>query len=130
MTYNLNGKIIHISDAEIKKNMAVLGITKDEAIQMFLEDEGYLENAVVEELTEKAKVNKISRDAKANKTRKPSSRVRKVDEEKKILMDLMIKAIENAGNCIKSTKTETEFSFTVGENAYSVKLIKHRPPKS
>ena len=44
MKYNLNGKIINISDAELAKNMKALDISKDEAIQMFLEDEGYLEN--------------------------------------------------------------------------------------
>ena len=51
MTYNLNGKNIRIPDAEIDKSMKLLGISHDEAVQMWLEDEGYLENEVVEELT-------------------------------------------------------------------------------
>lgn len=128
MTYNLNGKNIRIPDDEIEKNSRLLDISKDEAIQMWLEDEGYLENAVVEELTKKAKENRVNHDAKSDKPRKKTERVRKVDEEKKYLLNLLISAI-NSENCIDTVKNETEFSFTFGENSYSVKLIKHRPPK-
>lgn len=128
MTYNLNGKVIRIPDAEIEKSMKLLKLSHDEAVQMWLEDEGYLENEVVEELTAKAKENKVGHDAKANKPRKKTERVRKVDEEKKYLLNLLISAI-NAKNCVDTVKNEAEFSFTFGENSYSVKLIKHRPPK-
>lgn len=128
MTYNLNGKTIRIPDAEIEKSMKLLKLSHDEAVQMWLEDEGYLENEVVEELTAKAKENKVGHDAKADKPRKKTERVRKVDEEKKYLLNLLISAI-NTENCVDTIKNEAEFSFTFGENSYSVKLIKHRPPK-
>lgn len=128
MTYNLNGKVIRIPDAEIEKSMKLLKLSHDEAVQMWLEDEGYLENEVVEELTAKAKENKVGHDAKADKPRKKTERVRKVDEEKKYLLNLLISAI-NVENCVDTVKNEAEFSFTFGENSYSVKLIKHRPPK-
>ena len=55
MTYNLNGRVIRIPDADIEKSMKLLKLSHDEAVQMWLEDEGYLENEVVEELTAKAK---------------------------------------------------------------------------
>ena len=129
MTYNLNGKSIHIPDTDLEKSMKLLKISKDEAVQMWLSDEGYLENEVVEELTAKAKVNKINREATADKPRKPVKRERKTDEEKKYLLNLMISAINNE-TCIESVKNEAEFSFSFGENAYSVKLIKHRKPKN
>lgn len=128
MTYNLNGKTIRIPDAEIEKSMKLLKLSHDEAVQMWLEDEGYLENEVVEELTAKAKENKVGHDAKTDKPRKKTERVRKVDEEKKYLLNLLISAI-NAENGVDTVKNEAEFSFTFGENSYSVKLIKHRPPK-
>lgn len=128
MTYNLNGKVIRIPDADIEKSMKLLKLSHDEAVQMWLEDEGYLENEVVEELTAKAKKNKVGHDAKTDKPRKKTERVRKVDEEKKYLLNLLISAI-NAENCVDTVKNEAEFSFTFGENSYSVKLIKHRPPK-
>ena len=128
MTYNLNGKVIRIPDADIEKSMKLLKLSHDEAVQMWLEDEGYLENEVVEELTAKAKENKVGHDAKADKPRKKTERVRKVDEEKKYLLNLLISAI-TAENRVDTVKNEAEFSFTFGENSYSVKLIKHRPPK-
>ena len=128
MTYNLNGKVIRIPDADIEKSMKLLKLSHDEAVQMWLEDEGYLENEVVEELTAKAKANKVGHDAKTDKPRKKTEKVRKVDEEKKYLLNLLISAI-NAENCVDTVKNEAEFSFTFGENSYSVKLIKHRPPK-
>ena len=128
MTYNLNGKVIRIPDADIEKSMKLLKLSHDEAVQMWLEDEGYLENEVVKELTAKAKENKVGHDAKTDKPRKKTERVRKVDEEKKYLLNLLISAI-NAENCVDTVKNEAEFSFTFGENSYSVKLIKHRPPK-
>ena len=128
MTYNLNGKVIRIPDADIEKSMKLLKLSHDEAVQMWLEDEGYLENEVVEELTAKAKENKVGHDAKTDKPRKKAERVRKVDEEKKYLLNLLISAISTE-NCVDTVKNEAEFSFTFGENSYSVKLIKHRPPK-
>ena len=60
MKYNLNGKNINIPDADIERSMKSLELTKEEAIQMWLEDEGYLENEEQEELERKAKENRIT----------------------------------------------------------------------
>ena len=58
MTYTLsNGKTVRIPDKEIEKNMKILEISKDEAILLYLEDEGYIENAEQEALCKKAKEN-------------------------------------------------------------------------
>jgi hypothetical protein len=56
MKYTLeNGKVINIPDSEIKAHMKNLDLTEDEAIQLYLEDEGYLDNEELEELDSKAK---------------------------------------------------------------------------
>lgn len=127
MKYNFNGKEINIPDAEIEKNMKVLEISKKEAIEMWLDDNDYTENEVVEELTAKAKT--VKRYEKADKPRKATTKERKVDEEKKRLLDLCRVPIEGAGGIITNVKNEAEFSFTFGDNCYTVKLVKHRPPK-
>ena len=44
MKYNLDGKEIRIPDEEIKRYVETMHITEEEAIQIYLEDEGYLEN--------------------------------------------------------------------------------------
>ena len=121
MKYNLNGKIINISDAELAKNMKALDISKDEAIQMFLEDEGYLENEEVEALTAKAKANKINHEAKADKPRKKTVRERKPDAEKEKLIEILTKCLTNEGFEAKITNKSKLIEFSVGENQYKLK---------
>lgn len=127
MKYELNKKTINIPDADIKTFMDKYSLSQDEAIQLWLEDNDYLENEVVNELIEKTKGQRHYE--KSTKERKASTKERKVDEEKKYLLNLLINAINNE-NCIDSVKNEAEFSFTFGENNYTVKLVKHRPKKN
>ena len=70
-------------------------------------------------------ISNIKRYTSSDKKRKPAKKERKVDTDKKYLLNLLISAI-NQETCIKNIKTETEFSFEFGEDEYSVKLIKHR----
>lgn len=129
MTYNLNGKNIRIPDADIKKSMELLEISQDEAVQLWLEDEGYLENAEVEALTAKAKENKISHEAKSDKPRKSVTRERKPDEEKEHLIEILANCLKNAGFSTEITNKSKIIEFNVGENHYKLDLIKQRPPK-
>lgn len=126
MKYNFNGKEINIPDAEIEKNMKLLEISREEAIAMWLDDNDYTENEEVEELTKKAK--SVKRYEQAEKPRKKTVKERKVDEEKKHLINILVTALGNeVGNI--SVKNEAEISFTCNENSYTIKLVKHRPPK-
>lgn len=129
MTYNFNGKSVLIPDAEINKSVKLLGISRDEAIQMWLEDEGYLENEEVEELTAKAKVNKINHEAKASKPRKSVKRERKPDEEKENLIEILANCLKTAGFEAKIVNKSKIIEFNVGANHYKLDLIKQRPPK-
>lgn len=127
MKYELNGKQIAIPDSEITGFEKKYNLSKDEAIQLWLEDNDYLENETVNELIEKSKGQRHYE--KSAKARKSTPKERKVDEEKKHLLDLLMSAIK-AETAIATVKNEAEFSFTVGENNYTVKLVKHRPPKN
>lgn len=127
MTYNFEGKNINIPDDEIEKSMKVLGISKEEAIDLWLCDNDYEEDEEAEALTVKAKA--VKRYEKADKPRKATAKERKVDEEKKQLLNLCRIPIEGAGGIVTNVKNEAEFSFTFGDNCYTVKLVKHRPPK-
>lgn len=60
MIYKFNEKNIKIDDKQLENLMKNLDLTKDEAIQMYLEDEGYIINAEQEALDQKAKDNKIT----------------------------------------------------------------------
>ena len=129
MLYNLNGKNITIPDGQLAKSMKAFGISKDEAIQLFLEDEGYLDNEIVEELTEKAKVNKISHEAKTDKPKKPVKRERKPDEEKENLIEMFANCLKSAGFDAEITNKSKIIQFNVGENHYKLDLIKQRASK-
>lgn len=127
MKYNFNGKVLNIPDDELKNNMTSLGITKEEAIEMWLDDNDYTTNEEAEEMTKKAKA--VKRYEQSGKPRAKAQKERKVDEEKKRLLNLCRIPIEGAGGVVTEVKNEAEFSFTMGANKYTVKLVKHRPPK-
>ena len=122
-----NGKTVNIPDAELAENMKALGISEQEAIDMWLFDNDYEDNEEVDEMTVKAKA--VKRYEKGDTPRKATKKERKVDEEKKTLLDLCRVPIEEAGGNVTNVKNEAEFSFTFGNNFYTVKLVKHRPPK-
>ena len=128
MQYNFNGKIVRIPDDEIETFVKNLNITKEEAIQMWLDDNDYTINETVEELTDKAKKN-IKRYEHSDKERKKSTKERKIDEEKKNILNILSEALINK-NIPHETKTETEISFCFNDNDYTLKLIKHRKPKN
>ena len=130
MIYNYNGKNLKIPDDFIEKSVKALEITKEEAIQMWLEDEGYETNETVVELTEKAKVNKVSREAKSEKPRKMTKRERKPDEEKEKLIEILASYLKNEGFSPEITNKSKIIEFNVGENHYKLDLIKQRPPKN
>ena len=130
MNYTLeNGKVVRIPDAEIENNMRLLEITREEAVQMWLEDNDFQTNEEVEELTKKAKVNKINREAKADAPRKKVVRERKPDVEKEKLIEILANCLKNAGFEAEITNKSKIIEFNVGENHYKLDLIKQRPPK-
>ena len=124
MKYDFNGKTINIPDAELEKSMKLLGLSKEEAIEMYLEDEGYLE-----ELTKKAKANKINHEAKADKPRKAVKRERKPDLEKEKIIEILANCLKNKGFEAEITNKSKLIEFSVGENHYKLDLVKKRPSK-
>lgn len=77
------------------------------------------------ELKEKAN----RRYEKADTPRKQTERKRKIDEEKKGLIETLEESIRDASDTFPVIKNESEFSFTHNGSSYTVKLIKHRPKK-
>ena len=98
----------------IKEIMKDLECTREEAEE-------------VAEMEIKAKGIKRYEKAEEQKPRKP--RERKVDEVKKDLMDLFEVTLKLAEIEILSVKNESEISFTFKKELFTLKLIKHRPPK-
>lgn len=131
MRYTFEGKTITIPDIELEKNMKLLDISKDEAIQMWLEDNDYCENEEVEILTAKAKENKAVQHGAVNvsKSRTATKRERKPDVEKEEIISKLAEFLETIGTSINITNKSKLIEFEIGENHYKLDLIKQRPPK-
>ena len=134
MKYTLpNGKNINIPDSEIKSHMANLQLTEEEAIQLYLEDEGYLDNDELEELDSKAKNVKIQHGASSvDKTEKKEKKPRtvKTSDEKQGLFDNMYHfLVETYGNSVEIIKENKLLTLKIGEKTFKVDLIEQRPPK-
>jgi len=132
MKYNFNGKQINIPDEEIKKSMEILELSEEEAIQMYLEDEGYIKNEEVERLTKKAKENKTDKIVVRSKTE--NARTERAPKEnpvkEQIITDLHKFLLENAElsrvNITNKTKT---IDFYVNNRYFSLNLTEHREKK-
>ena len=134
MKYTLqNGKNINIPDSDIKSHMAKLQLTEEEAIQLYLEDEGYLDNEELEELDSKAKKVKIQHYASAvDKTEKKEKKPRtvKISDEKQGLFDNIYHfLVETYGDSVEIVKENKLLTLKIGEKTFKVDLIETRQKK-
>lgn len=133
MKYEINGKFVNIPDKEIEKNMRLLDISKDEAIEMWLEDEGYLDNEEQNALCEKAKDARITATIhKAQATDKPKTKKPKVEKEDKPKEELIAKLLEMLGECATDVETITKnklIRFKYGEEIFEFNLIRKNKNK-
>lgn len=134
MRYNFNGKMLNIPDKELEKSMKILGMSKEEAIEMWLEDEGYLDNEEQLELTKKAKENKITstiheaRQADKPKTGKPKTV--KVSDEKQALFADILKNLQKNYENVEILKENKLIQVKMNGKTFKIDLIEQRPPKN
>lgn len=133
MKYTLpTGKTVNIPDKEIEQSMKALDLTREEAIEMYLEDEGYLDNDEQIELNEKAKKVKIDHQASAiDKTEKKEKKVREVkvsDEKQSLFAEIVANLAENGRN-YQILKENKLISVQIGEKIFKIDLIEQRMPK-
>ena len=135
MKYTMgNGKVINVPDAEVDKIAQGLGISKLEAMQVWLEDAEIELNEEQEQLDKKAKNAKIDRQVGA-KPRKKSEKAKtvKVSDAKQALFTYIKTAIDgyclnNGGNCaiLKENKL---ISVEIDGKVLKIDLIEQRQPK-
>ena len=106
--------------------MKKLDISREEAEQLFEDDENDFIGEEGEQMTEQAK--KVGRHYEQKGERKKSTRERKVDTDKHELMQCVKFGIEKIVQNLQ-VKTENECSFVYNDCEYSLKIIKHRPKK-
>lgn len=133
MVVKVNDKSVKIPDETINKYIDKLSLTKDEAIALYLEEEGYQVNAEYEELDKKAKQVKILKGAKAatpTKPRKP--RTVKISDEKQELFAFVQNALiaEYSADNVQVVKENKLFTVAIGDKVFKIDLIEQRKPSS
>ena len=133
MKYNLDDKEIRIPDEEIKRYVETMHITEEEAIQIYLEDEGYLENEEQEALCAKAKENRVTAHlgARQNVENKKTERERKANPVKESLIAEFAKALEAmpAAYDIKIENIAKIITFKIDGREFKLDLIEKRQKK-
>ena len=132
MKYQLGNKTINIPDADIQNFMKSLDLSKEDAIQMWLEDNDYEVNEEQAELDAKAKKVKIDHGAsavdKTQKEKKPRPKV--ASDEKKELFDEIFSNLSDVyGQNARIEKENKLIIVQIGEKTFKIDLIEQRKPK-
>lgn len=130
-----NGKVVNIPTAEINRNMALLKISRDEAVDLWLYDNDYIGNEEADALTAKAKENRVTatiHQAKAEyKQKTQRERVKKDDPTKEGIIKAIAEMLPSLNaeeiNVVNAGKLIT---FKIGADTYKLDLIRQRPPKA
>jgi hypothetical protein len=121
----------------IQNYMKSLGISREDAEQLWEDDQADYIGEQGEEMTLKAKEIRRYEQSTEKKERKP--REKKIDQEKVAILEYLVNRMESR-HCVLEedewdfdkiivANPQKEITFRVGENEYSLTLTKHRPPK-
>ena len=132
MNYNFNGKSITISDTEIKQLMNGLKITKQEAIELWLSDNGYEINEEQQKLDETASKVHINKDIIQQKSKKERKKPEiKVSDEKKTLFTEIFGHLEEVfGENVKILNENKLISCEINGIKFKIDIIQCRQPKN
>lgn len=113
----------------IEQYMKSLDISREEAEQLWEDDQADFIGEEGEQMTAKAK--QIRRYEQADKPRAKATREKKLDDEKVQIIDFLRGCMLNETHLlelenVEVTNPQKEISFTLGGNEYSISLIKHR----
>lgn len=138
-------KTVSIPDDYIRTNKKNLGLTTKEAIELWLFDNDYIENAEADALTQAALASKganvrVGGAASAGKrkasVRKPDYTKRTLISEIKNSLEGLVLDVEGAGSGsievsnISIPNLERVVRFELGDDTYELTLSKKRKPKA
>lgn len=123
--------MVKFSEQAIEREMKHYRCTREEAIDIlqwdYEIDHGNTElGALTKE--QKANLRKLTRAERDPAEKRTVKRERKVNENKKILIEKISSALAETENL--SVKNETEISFSYNGKQYTVKLTEHREKKA
>lgn len=133
MIYNLNNKEIKIPDEDIVTLMKSLDLTKEEAIETWLDDNDYTVNEEVERLTKKAKDNRIMatiHEAKSDKPRAKRVVEKKEDVVKEDIIKRTAEMLAAIAENVKITNVSKILEFDLNGDHFKFDLVRQRKTKN
>ena len=113
-------------EEQIQKYLTSLGLSREDAEQLWEDDKEDFIGEAGEEMEKNAK--KLRRYEKGESNRKKTEKERKVDVDKKVILEECEKALKGMVE-ITGRKNEVELSFSWNGEDYTLKLTKHRKKK-
>lgn len=118
-----------LDEAHVRDLMKKLDLTREEAVRLINDDE----NDITTELTpEQAKVEKEMRQADRKKETAPRKRERKIDQDKRYLIDAMEEMLvysDVQAENVVVTNPEREIIFDFKGEKYQLTLVRKRKEK-
>ena len=134
MVYDLDGKKIRIPDEDLKRLQKTMGISEKEAIWIWLEDEGHIDNDEQNALDNKARENRITATIHQAKTYNPNKtqreRVVKDDPTKEGIIAAVANLLRTMASDVEIVNKGKLITFKIGNESFKLDLIRHRPPKN
>lgn len=132
MLVKRNGKNYNIPDEEINTAVKKLDLTKEEAIQMWFEDNEIEINAEQAELTEKAIKTGVQKEmTRCKSNKKPTEkRERKADPTKEEVIKNLAGYLETIVQNVKVENIGKIITFTIGEEHFTLNLTRNRQKKA
>lgn len=97
--FKLKGKVFTVDESDIKDIMETEKMDRETAVRCYFEDMGLIDAGEKATITEIASTPQKRRYVKSDKPRKKVERVRKVDEEKKVILNKLMSVIDAEKNC-------------------------------
>ena len=115
-------------EQEIRNNMTKLGLTREEAEELYECDHDLAENEEQEELQEKASAQKVDVGVvKEKKERKPRE-IKVSDEKKELFANIYGSLVDNFTDVTVLNENKL-IRVRIGEKLFDINLIEKRPPK-
>ena len=123
----------------IKSTMKALDLTREEAIEMWMDDhdidQGKAKDFDLDPEKQKV-VKEMTKAGGKTRAKETKPRERKPNDEKREIIKYLAYSLgecdkfdENFAETVEIVNVEREITFKIGENAYSLTLTCHRKPK-
>lgn len=125
-----SGKIVKVPLVEVDNFKKQLGISTNEAIMLWLEDNGYEVNEEQEKLVNQAKSNKPKNVVKSSTPRKKVERERKPNPTKEMIISTIAKTLQDIATDIQIENVGKIITFKVDNKDFKIDLTEKRVKKS